>query len=266
LPTVLWACSLSGKDVAPTVILELKGAQADLDRDKTDGRTAVQQCWDYLNQLPDTPWGIVSNYVTIRLYHKSSPARAYEEFTVADFLDPDRLKQFYYIFEKNGLVGNKLTDKKNLSRAARLLKKTESQKREVGDELYVYYADQRENLIDELMTAKGMPQDTAIHYAQKLLDRIIFMAFCESRGLLPERLIDSTWRNVAPLARATNPRWRNFLDAFHAIDKGHSSLDLPTGYNGGLFRHDPVIDDLDLGDRWADVFPRNRRLRFSRRR
>ena len=245
---------ISGRTVAPTVIIELKGAETDLDRDKVKGRTAVQQCWDYLNQLPDTPWGIVSNYVTIRLYHKSNPARAYEEFTVNDFLDPVRVRQFYYAFEKNGLVGNRVGTKPEATRAVKLLRKTATQQRVVGDKLYAYYADQRDHLIDELMTAKGLAQDAAIHAAQRLLDRVIFMAFCENRGLLPDRLIESTWKNVPPLARATNPRWRNFLDAFHAIDKGHASLELPTGYNGGLFRHDPLVDDLDLGDEWADVF------------
>jgi hypothetical protein len=240
----------SGKIVPPSAIIELKGASTDLDHDKTNGRTPVQQCWDYLNQLPDTPWGIVSNYVTIRLYQKGSPARAYEEFTVNDFLDPQRVREFYYLFERQGLIGSRIGD----SRAIKLLRRTQNQQREVGDKLYVYYADQRERLIDELMDQKGMSQDVAIHAAQRLLDRIIFMAFCEDRGLLPEKLIESTWKNVPPLARATNPRWRNFLDAFHAIDKGHASLDLPTGYNGGLFHHDPVVDNLDLEDRWADVF------------
>jgi hypothetical protein len=241
---------VSGKSVPPTVIIELKGSTVDLDHDKFNGRTPVQQCWDYLNQLPDTQWGIVSNYVKIRLYHKGSPARAYEEFTVADFLDPARFRQFYFLFEKDGLVGGRITK----PRALKLLKRTQTQQREIGDKLYVYYADQRERLIGELMDRKGMPQDHAIHAAQRLLDRVIFMAFCEDRGLLPEKLIESTWKNVAPLARATNPRWRNFLDAFHAIDQGHASLDLPTGYNGGLFKHDDVVDNLDLDDRWADVF------------
>lgn len=241
---------VSGQNVPPSAIIELKGADADLDTDKFNGRTPVQQCWDYLNQLPDTQWGIVSNYVTIRLYHKGSPARAYEEFTVADFRDPTRLKQFYYVFERLGLIGTKVSE----PRARKLLKRTQEQQREVGDRLYNYYADQRALLIEELIERRGMAQDVAIHVAQRLLDRIIFMAFCEDRGLLPEKLIESTWRNVPPLARATNPRWRNFLDAFHAIDKGHEALDLPTGYNGGLFRHDPLVDELDLNDRWADVF------------
>jgi hypothetical protein len=241
---------VSGKNAAPRVVIELKGAAVDLDHDKFSGRTPVQQCWDYLNQLPDTPWGIVSNYKAIRLYHKSHPMRAYEEFTVADFLDPDRLKQFYYVFEKNGLIGSKVQK----PRAEALLLKTQSRQRDVGDKLYTYYSDQREQLINELIDDKKMTQDQAIHAAQRLLDRIIFIAFCEDRGLLPEKLLESTWKNVAPLARATNPRWRNFLDAFHAIDKGHVSLDLPTGFNGGLFKHDPLVDDLDLDDRWADVF------------
>jgi hypothetical protein len=243
---------VSGKNVPPRVVIELKGALVDLDHDKPAGRTPVQQCWDYLNQLPDTPWGIVSNYATIRLYHKSHPMRAYEEFTVADFLDPERVRQFYYVFEKAGLVGSKA--KADKPRAEMLLVRTQNKQREVGDKLYNYYSDQREQLIDELEKLKGMTQDQAIRAAQRLLDRIVFMAFCEDRGLLPEKLLESTWKNVAPLARATNPRWRNFLDAFHAIDQGHASLDLPTGFNGGLFRHDPLVDDLDLDDRWAEVF------------
>ncbi len=90
--------------------------------------------------------------------------------------------------------------------------------------------------------------------AQKLLDRIIFIAFCQDRGLLPAKLIDSTWKSAAPLARATNPRWRAFLDTFYAIDKGHANLDLTTGYNGGLFAHDPDVDDLNLEDSWTSIF------------
>ena len=61
----------SGEPPSPLVVIELKGASADLDRDRSGGRTPVQQCWDYLNALPDCPWGIVSNFVTFRLYHRN---------------------------------------------------------------------------------------------------------------------------------------------------------------------------------------------------
>ena len=43
-------------------VIELKDAATDLDHDKFNGRTPVQQCWDYLNNLPDCPWGIVSQF------------------------------------------------------------------------------------------------------------------------------------------------------------------------------------------------------------
>ena len=61
----------AGKQNSPLVIIELKGSDADLDHDKFNGRTPVQQCWDYLNALPACPWGIVSNFVIIRLYHRN---------------------------------------------------------------------------------------------------------------------------------------------------------------------------------------------------
>jgi hypothetical protein len=47
---------------SPTAVIEMKDASTDLDRDKSNGRTPAQQCWDYLNGLPDCPWGIVSNF------------------------------------------------------------------------------------------------------------------------------------------------------------------------------------------------------------
>ena len=143
---------------------------------------------------------------------------------------------------------------RSISTTQALLSETGNEQRRVGDKLYKYYSEQRAELIDHLILAKHLSQDDAIHAAQRLLDRIIFMAFCEDRHLLPERLIRNTFQNIPPLARATNPRWRAFLDAFYAIDKGHKDLDLPTGFNGELFKPDPIIDTLDLEDRWTEIF------------
>jgi hypothetical protein len=69
-----------GTEISPLVVIELKGARVNLDKDKFNGRTPVQQCWDYLNALPDCPWGVVSNFVTFRLYHRDKTPLAYEEF------------------------------------------------------------------------------------------------------------------------------------------------------------------------------------------
>jgi len=232
-------------------VIELKGAGTDLDRDKFNGRTPVQQCWDYLNALPHCPWGIVSNFVTTRLYQRDKTPQVYEEFHLKDLSDLNRFREFYCLFETGGLLRSILGQK---PRAFQLLEQTENRQQEVGDELYNAYSDNRLHLIHHLMTKHGNSLEQAIHIAQKILDRIIFVAFCEDRGLLPEKSIENTYKTIPPFSKVTNPRWRNFLDLFHAIDKGHKSLHLDTGYNGGLFRHDPDVDDLQLEDEWTNFF------------
>jgi hypothetical protein len=239
----------SGKEHKPLVLIELKGADADLDHDKFNGRTPVQQLFDYLNESPKCPWGIVSNYITLRLYHRDRTTRAYEEFNVRDFRDPERLKEFYFLFHRDNLLGVLGRG----SRTQQLLDETINRQRTVGDELYNDYANQRSELIAHLIEEKKRTQDQAIHIAQKLLDRIIFIAFCEDRRLLPEKTLDKTYRNVPPYARATNPIWQNFKDLFGAIDKGLAQASIPP-FNGGLFATDPTVDDLDLDDQWTHFF------------
>lgn len=241
----------SGKVVAPVAIIELKGAETDLDHDKFNGRTPVQQCWDYLNQLPDTPWGIVSDYVTIRLYHREMTPRAYEEFVVTDFRDKEKFRQFYCIFERNGLLGNRV----QAPRAEALLKQTSGRQKEVGDELYNDYSQQRLALIEHLMTEHGKTQDEAIHIAQKIIDRIVFVAFCEDRALLPENLIRKAYSQLPGFSKVTNPRWQNFKALFGLIDKGDDDNAIPE-FNGGLFRADPAVDNLELDDKWTHFFSR----------
>ena len=240
---------VSGKTVAPIAIIELKGASTDLDHDKFNGRTPVQQCWDYLNQLPDTPWGIVSNYVTIRLYHRNSPARAYEEFTVKDFRDPERVRQFFYVFHRYGLLGNKV----NAPRALELLKGSQNRQREVGDELYAIYSQQRTHLIDHLMGEQGKSQDQAIHIAQLIIDRIVFVAFCEDRGLLPERLIETAYKEIPRFSSVVNPRWQQFKTVFGYIDRGSTAHGIDR-FNGNLFKPDTEVDNLELDDKFTHFF------------
>jgi hypothetical protein len=62
-----------GEERQPLAVVELKGPAVHLDRDRSSGRTAVDQCWDYLvNTPPACRWGIVSNIVSFRLYERDS--------------------------------------------------------------------------------------------------------------------------------------------------------------------------------------------------
>ena len=237
---------------SPAVVIELKDSQTDLDRDRSNGRTAVQQCWDYLNALPKCEWGIVSNFSTIRLYHRSKGTLNYEEFTLQELRDRNRFNEFYALFERGGLLTSAL---RQPPRALALLQKTEKRQKEVGDDLYKQYQWRRLELIEHLNKDEGKDLDEAIRIAQKLLDRIIFIAFCEDRGLLPENSLADTKTDVRRYSRARNPAWENFLDLFTAIDKGAKGKKEITAFNGGLFADDPAINALDLEEeKWTNSF------------
>lgn len=237
---------------SPKVIIELKGSLVDLDRTRSNGRTAVDQCWDYLSCLPDAEWGIVSNFATIRLYHKSKGKLNYEEFSLDELRNRDTFNDFYAIFERNGLLPSTT---KVPPRALALLQRTEKRQKEVGDDLYESYRMQRLRLIDHLMRDEGKSLDQAIAIAQKLLDRIIFIAFCEDRGLLPERCLDRAHNAIEAFSLVKNPRWHNFLGLFSAVDKGSDGVPPIAKFNGGLFADDKEIDDLELDDEpWTTGF------------
>jgi hypothetical protein len=236
----------------PLAVVELKGAMTDLDRDRSNGRTAVQQCWDYLNALPGCPWGIVCNFRTIRLYHRERGTLAYEEFDLQELRNRARFDQFYCIFERGGLLPSRIGQ---TPRALALLRETVDRRKGVGDKLYREYQWRRLELIEYLHRKEGKDLDEAIRIAQKLLDRIIFIAFCEDRELLPKNLLEATRTEIRMYSRAKNPAWENFLDLFTAVDKGAKGKHEISAFNGGLFADDPAINALELvEEKWTNAF------------
>jgi hypothetical protein len=237
--------------VTPRAIIELKGPTTNLDKDRSSGRTPVQQCREYLSEVPGCPWGIVSNIVSFRLYHRDHPSRIYELFTLQDLRKRETFLDFYCLFERGGLLPLGL---EAVARADALLEKSQKRQREVGDELYDKYHDNRAALVQHLTSpAQKKPLDVAIRIAQKIVDRIVFVAFCEDRELLPARSLFRAWKEVPPFYCVTNPKWQNFLSLFHNIDVGSPSGDVPA-YDGGLFRKDDDVDSLQLDDSWTDFF------------
>jgi hypothetical protein len=241
----------AGRDATPRAVIELKGPTINVDRDKFNGRTPVQQCRDYLAEVPACPWGIVSNIVSFRLYHRDHPTRVYQLFTLQGLRPREVFRAFYAIFEQGGLLPVGID---RVARADALLEKSEERQRKVGDELYRDYHDNRVQLIQYLTgPAHEKSLDVAIRMAQKLVDRVIFVAFCEDRELLRPKSLYRAWNDIPPFYRVTNPRWQNFLSLFRNIDEGSPSGDVPA-YNGGLFRVDEELDNLQLDDRWTEFF------------
>ena len=226
-------------------LVELKGPNVNVDRDRFNGRTPVQQCWDYLNARPDCPWGILCNYGGFRLYHRSKGWRTYEHVTLQKLRDIREFRKFRLLFGHAGLLPVTSAQRPLL---LRLLEETGEQQRKVGETLYRYYHEQRVDLIDHLCKPPhNKPLDSAIRIAQKLVDRVIFVAFCEDRYLLPEKSLEKAYTRTAAFTKVTNPRWQNFLSLFRSIDEGNPESNIPP-FDGGLFAQDEEVDELQLGD------------------
>jgi hypothetical protein len=199
-------------------------------------------------QLPDTPWGILSNFLVVRLYHRDSPMRAYQQWTAKGCRNKDRAREFLYALEPDGLLGRPPLQQ---ARTLDMLLRTRNRRIRIVGELCDYYADQRKRLIDHLRHSHRQSFHQARRVAQKILDRIIFVALCQSWGHLPADLLSRCAHQFSALSSVPNPRWSNFLDLFEALRHGHKALQRGQGFEHPLFAHDPAVDSLQLDDSWA---------------
>ncbi|HVS40588.1 MAG TPA: N-6 DNA methylase [Gemmataceae bacterium] len=125
-----------------------------------------------------------------------------------------------------------------------------AESRRIGVELtrdyYRDYADLRIKTFYRLRQCNSAVAPARVLAAtQTILDRVLFIAFCEDRGLLPPESIAKAYRHADPY----NPRpiWDNFRGLFRAVDEGSPQLQIER-YNGGLFAPDETLDKLTVPD------------------
>jgi hypothetical protein len=227
---------LAGKIIAP---IELKGAKNDLDR-PAPGRkeSAVDQGWRYANYTPDCKWVIVSNYREIRLYNLSKTPAYYEQFYLSDLADVGQFKQFYFLLCRENFLPAVAG---SVSVIDSLLSASNQAEEEITDRLYREYKHVRLELTQHFSNSdSNVEVEVAIEKAQKTLDRILFITFCEDRGLLPARTIEQAHDHRDPY-HPERKIWDNYQSIFRSVDKGNDALKIPS-YNGGLFKLDPILD------------------------
>ena len=218
---------------------ELKGAKTkDLDA-IMPGRhkTPVQQAWEYAKDIKGAQWVLVCNYVELRLYAVSETSLVYEQFNLAGLTDPKHYARFILMLHADNLLSGN---------TAKLLNQSLLADKEITAQLYDDYKTLREMLITRMISEN--PQISAVTLiapAQKLLDRFLFVAFAEDKGLIPDSSIHQAFEHADPY----NPRpiYENFKGLFNAIDQGNSALSIPA-YNGGLFATDDELDRLNVSD------------------
>ena len=222
--------------VAP---FELKGANIrDLDAIMPGrNKSPVQQAWEYAMNARGVKWVLVSNMIELRFYGFGEGTSAYEDFRLDQMTDLEEYARFMLLLSAANLLSDRTAD---------LLKESRREDKDITDSLYQDYKDVRLKLLSAVQKADAMivPLD-AIALAQKILDRVLFIAFAEDTGLLPNNTLENAF--VARDPYNPRPVWDNFKGLFRAIDEGNNELKVPQ-YNGGLFREDAVIDGLNIPD------------------
>src|SRR3990172_1805681 len=232
-------------DTAGDVIaapFEMKGPDTtDLDAIMAGrGKSPVQQAWEYAIDAPGVQWVLVSNCLEIRLYRFGRGRDAYKKFDLTRLDEPDEHRRLSLILNaKRFLDGG----------TEALLRETDEAYRDVTNELYAEYKGLRDRLIQFLIDAAGGPllqRRIAIELAQKLLDRVLFIAFGGGTGLMPPGLLERAAKEQNAFRPV--PVWTNFQDLFMSFYKSSGPPLEIWAYNGGLFAPDAMLDQVFLPD------------------
>jgi hypothetical protein len=238
-------------DARTIVVIELKDAKTSLDK-KQLGRdrkeTPVEQGYRYASKVDSCRWIIVSNFQEIRLYSKTRSEDYYESFRLDELVDPDKFREFYYLLCRDNLI-----NEVGSSEVDDLLASSVELSKEMSNKFYAEYSKCRQRLFADLVKVNpGFDPTILLEKAQKILDRFIFVCFCEDSAtrLLPSRTIDSLIESAQrSFEEKEDKLWHQCRGLFRAIDQGMPSRVPPiNGYNGGLFAPDAVLDSLFVRD------------------
>jgi hypothetical protein len=147
------------------------------------------------------------------------------------------------------------------SRTTQLLEESHQLESEVLKNFYSHYYKIRSQLIKDfryrLQLLAQTPDveinienviDIAIYQAQKLLNRILFVSYCQDLHLLPNNLIKDAYEFVNPYIE--QPIWENYKAIFRWVQNGnpHYSPSI-NAYPFSLFTRDRLLDQsLFVGD------------------
>jgi hypothetical protein len=239
-------------------VLELKAPGADLDAKQGVGYgklTPVEQAFGYAAKVDGCRWVIVGNLFELRLYRTDRGQGYCQRFWFADLADPERVDVFLFLLSRETLLG---ADPAAPSPVERLAGHTHVAEERITKAFYVFYRDLRLDLFYRLRADNPAPASLSaeshavrlLEMAQKLLDRCLFICFCEDIGLLPAKVLNSAL-TVKAQGFVQVSRWQQLCGLFDAMDKGLPAMQI-NAYNGGLFARDAALDALVVADAALD--------------
>ena len=238
-------------------VIELKDANTPLDKKQSsrkDYDSPISQAFSYSSKFDRCDWIIVSNFKEIRLYNKDRGQGYYESFEVLNLGDEKEFKRFYFCLCKQNLL-----DRNRNSLLDNLVKDTSKNEEEISKDFYKDFKALRMSLFEHICKNNhAIDKKCLLEKTQKLLDRLIFVMFCEDStiGLLPPFTLKNYYETGKNLPIPSDEKvWQIIKGLFQSIDKGNSDINPPINkYNGGLFAPDEILDNLKIKDSvWADV-------------
>jgi len=230
------------------VAVEGKGPKDPLDRPFAGRKmSAVDQGYRYAINLP-CDWVLVTSLRQTRLYSKGTDQQTYERFDTDELAESgELLKRFVFL-----LGAERVVPADGRCHLYDLRAESEKVGRELTRDFYLRYADLRQDAFERLAGDNpGVPPHDVLTATQKLLDRVLFAAFCEDRGLLPVETLRRAYEHRDPYH--PRPIYENFRGLFAAINRGNAALGIHA-YNGGLFGEDAVLEGLQVADEVCAYF------------
>jgi REP element-mobilizing transposase RayT len=231
------------------VIIELKDSNTSLDKpqQRAWNLTPVQQAFKYKPYFKECDFVIVSNFYETRLYIDNY--YDFEVWTLTDLVNPKdnyfNFRKFYYLLSKENFIAEKWE-----SNTKSLISIIRTQEKEITKKFYSEYSLLRKELFKDIVVNNNIKKselDFILNKTQKIIDRIIFIHFCEDLGLLP------TWKLKENLLRAEEigfSPWEMLKKFFEFINSWSERLGIPDGYNGWLFKEDKELNKIKI---WNEI-------------
>jgi len=266
-----------GSDI-PQVLCEFKDVRSGLDqRQHRQGndRSPVKQCFDYLKGASDRlyghepvrpTWGIVTNMDEFRLYSRARGPVACQRFVLTPTsVDPlpslvgegegAAFQRFLFtrLFSQPMLLAHA-----GPSPLERMLGEQGAEERALEGEFYSDYRRYRQVLVAALRGENPSFAGTSgqlVRLAQRLLDRLIFLLYCEDMGAalgFPPNLLGDLLR--AGVSSYDTPDggalWERLKGLFRVMNDGGSfGGHTINRFNGGLFAQEPALESLRIPNR-----------------
>ena len=255
------------KDSKAIGVIELKGTNT------KDLESIRKQAFDYKANQKGCVYVITSNFEKLRFY--INDATEFLEFNLFQ-LAPKEFALLYLCLHKDNIVNNlpltikeaSLVEEDKITKQFyndysvfkrelfRDLVKRNAKRLKTDTTTSVTSSDSQSESYREANENKALEKNVKLSLfkkSQKLIDRFLFIFFAEDRDLLPPnstiQILDK-WKADIDFGDE-RPLYNLFKQYFHFLDSGRKGTSLRAeiyAYNGGLFKPDSILDNLEIDD------------------